>query len=168
MNARVLFILLVIGLLLAVTRRYRKLGIGLSSAMALLLLWLNIHVAPSATTSIHSTSSSSNTSVKELPTAQLQDVQLTGNGAPWRLTGSVQNTSNFALRALTLNIERLDCPAADAKSTDCTLLWRGSRVTRVEVAPMGNGKIDESFYSHDAVPRLSGVARDGITLTAVE
>lgn len=166
MNARVLLILLIISVLLAFSQRYRKVGVGLSVILVVLLLWFSIQPPPPA--QLPTISSSSSSSAIPKPSAQLVTMQLDGAGAPWRLTGTVQNTSAQPIRSVTINIERWDCPTADAARETCVLLWQGTRVVHATVPADTSVKVNDSFYSHDPIARLQGVARDLLTITKAE
>jgi hypothetical protein len=165
MNARVLFILLVIALLLAFSHRYRQLGLGLSGVLLLLLAWSFTHLEHENIQPANTSAGNSSSRSTAVP-AQLSAMKLAGNGAPWQLTGSVQNTGSTAIRALTLSIERVDCAADSVAQADCAVVWRGTHVARIDLAAGASAKLDERFYSHEELPRLQGVARDHITLVA--
>ena len=167
MNVRVLFILLLISMVLAFTPRFRRTGLIAGTLLLTLLLWVNIREAqlpdepePRLTTHADSSSISSTAS----PSANIVVVQLEGRGAPWHLTGSLQNVGTVPIRWLRLAIERYDCPSADAAVSDCSLQWQGEHIVRITVVAGATGKFDESFYSHVAVPATNGVIRDHIVI----
>lgn len=169
MNIRVLFILLVISLLLAFTKRWRMAGLALSAVLASLLLWFTVQQtltvqSPGAAVGVAAPSAASNA---ELP-KPIVSLRLDGNGAPWHLVGSIQNIAGVAIRSVSLNLERFDCPTVDTDVVDCRLLWQGQHDLRIGAPPASSVKIDESFYSHDPVPHLRGVARDRITVIGVQ
>jgi hypothetical protein len=169
MNARVLFLLLAVAILLAFTRRFRKVGLIMSCVLLLMLFWFSARmVNESGSASNTASSSASSAAAIARPAAQLSALKLTGNGAPWQLTGTVQNISASTIHSLTINIQRFDCPNATAPPSDCVLLWQGSHVPRVTLASGASTRLDERFYSHEEIPRLRGVARDQVELTAVD
>jgi hypothetical protein len=167
MNVRVLFILLLVSVLLAFSPRFRRIGLTSCALLVALLLWINIREAqqpdePDQTSSTQSNSRS--TSAPNQPHAKIIVMQLDGRGAPWHLMGSVQNVSDLSIQWVRLNIERYDCPTDLAALTDCSLLWQGEHIARLPIAAGATDKIDESFYSHVAVPLQKGMLRDRITL----
>jgi hypothetical protein len=169
MNARVLFLLLAVAILLACTRRFRKVGLIMASVLLLLLLWFSARVVNESGSVNNATSSSSSSAAAiARPAAQLSALKLAGNGAPWQLTGSVQNISAATIHSLTISIQRFDCPNATAPLSDCVLLWQGSHVPRITLTSGASARLDERFYSHEEIPRLRGVARDQVDLTAVD
>lgn len=167
MNIRVLFILLVLSILLAFIPRYRRPSLIISVVLLLLLAWVGSRMP--TTKEIDVAESTSNvSSISARPAAQFQSITLEGNGAPWRLAGTVQNISTVMMRSLSVNIERFDCPSAETPLSNCTLQWQGVHVLRSDVQPTAIVKVDDSFYSHDPVPRITGIARDRFTITDVE
>lgn len=168
MNARILIILLVVSVLLAFTQRYRKAGLGSSAVLVLLLLWFSIRQPTDELPVDMGTASPPIVPAVAKPVAQLLDMQLDGNGAPWHLSGKVQNSSKVDVRSVNVNIERFDCPAPDALQADCQLLWQGARVLHVNIPVEGSARVDESFYSRTPVSRANGVVRDRITIVAVQ
>ena len=171
MNIRVLFVLLLIGVLLAFTPRFRRVGLVMCVAIAVLLLFITIREAEhpeqdSRPATVQASSSSA--SIASKPRAQLVGIELAGRGSPWYLRGSVENLSDIPIRSLSLNIERYDCPTSSTPQSECSLLWQGLHVVRTSIAARGKNKIDESFYSHVAVPLQNGVIRDQIRITEVE
>lgn len=169
MNIRILFILLVISLLLTLSKRLRTAGLALSAVLGSLLLWFTVQQTLTVQTPEAAVDgvASSAASVTALPIPTI-NLRLDGSGAPWRLIGNIQNTANVALHSVSLNLERFDCPTSDTDLADCMLLWQGQHDLRIGMPALGTAKIEESFYSHGAVPRLSGVARDRITVIGVQ
>ena len=167
MNARFLFILLIISVLMAFSQRHRKVGLSLSVVLTILLLWFAARPPTSKPSPPATSSASSAKSAIVEPTARLSDMHLDGDGAPWHLTGSVQNTSAVTLQSLSVHIERWDCPTSEAAQENCEVLWQGTRILRVNLAAGASVKLKEDFYSHDPVTRLLGVARDRFTVVDV-
>jgi hypothetical protein len=162
MNIRVILILLAISVLLAYTPRWRKVGLCTSAVLVLLLVWFTVKqpVVENQNTRAPTSSASSAAQVSRLaPTVNLR---LDGSGAPWRLSGTIINQSDMPIRSITLQVDRLDCPAAISAEIDCTSVWRGRHTLRMRIAANATVKINESFYSHEPTPRLTGMARDHI------
>lgn len=170
MNARVLFILLVVMLLLAFTRRYRRIGLMGSVVLTLLIAWLGIQttLVSAPPVSQATSASSSVSSAPRIAGLHWLEVQLSGNGAPWHLSGRMQNTSAMTIKAVRLQITRFDCPVIDSPPTDCELIWQGTHTLRMDLPAASTIKVEESFYSHGAAPRVKYMARDAIDITAME
>jgi hypothetical protein len=167
MNVRVLFILLLVSLVLAFTPRFRRVGFTAGALLLVLLVWVNVHEArqPDEVDPVVSEhSSGSSTSIAAVSSANIPTIQLEGRGAPWHLLGSVRNVSSGPIKWLRLSIERYDCPTPDPAISDCSLIWQGEHIVRATIAAGAVSKIDESFYSHVAVPATKGVIRDHIVI----
>jgi hypothetical protein len=170
MNVRVLFILLLISVVLAFTPRFRRIGLIAGTLLLALLLWVNIREAqlpdePDPVRATHADTSSVSSAVSSR--ANIIAVQLVGRGAPWHLTGSVQNVGTTPINWLRLSIERYDCPTVDAPVSDCSLQWQGEHILRATIAAGMTSKFDESFYSHVALPATKGMTRDHIVIVGI-
>lgn len=174
MNARLLFSLLVISVALAFSARFRRVGIALSVIVAALLIWFNVSPTKTshyigATNPLTSSSSTGPVTAGLSPAnVELVDLQLSGNGAPWQLQGKVRNVGSALITMFTLRVTRLDCPSDDAAPNDCTLNWQGEPTLHVRLAAGATQVIDEAVWSHDAVPRLKGVARVNFMMLAAQ
>lgn len=167
MSVRLLFILLIVAVVLAMVPRFRRVGLVLCAVLIACLLWFNVREADSPEPENQPVSVTPAASVNK-PRAQLGEMRLEGRGAPWRLHGSVQNLSATPIRSVRLNIERYDCPTPDVPLTGCAVMWQGVRELRVPMGALATANIDETFYSHVAVPSQTGMSRDQITITAVD
>ncbi len=163
MNIRILLILFVGSLLLAATGRWRVVGSTLSVILAALLIWF-IANQPAANQDSDSPALGPSTVTQMPRIAPVVTLLLDGNGAPWRLSGTIANPRDTPISSITLNVERLDCPLADSAEDDCNVVWRGQHTLRISIAAAKSTRVDDSFYSHETVPRLKGVARDHITV----
>jgi hypothetical protein len=167
MNIRILLILLAVSLILAFTRRWRIVGLVCSVVLAVLLVWFTVQQpGTSEESGVFTGSSSSSSAAQTSRIAPVVTLQLEGNGAPWRVRGSVVNPGDVVIRSITLQVERLDCPLAESIDTDCDVVWQAQHAAH-EYCCHGI-RIDDSFYSHEPVPRLKGVARDRITVVGVQ
>jgi hypothetical protein len=165
MNVRVLLLLLLTSVVLAFMPRFRRIGLSLCVLWIALLLWVNVREAqlpdePEPTRGDHTKPNATSSATQSR--ANIVDMRLEGRGAPWQLTGSVRNDSTSPIAWLRFNIERFDCPAIDSAMSDCRLIWQGEHIARIAITPGASGKLDESFYSHVAVPLQKGVLRDRI------
>lgn len=168
MNIRILLTLLALSLLLAFTRRWRSVGLAASGVLVVLLIWFIVQQPVTNKELATVTGNRSSSVVQTSRIAPEVVLQLDGNGAPWRLLGTIINPSDALIRSITLTVQRLDCPSADSMDTDCDVVWQGQHTLRVNIAAAKSTKVDDSFYSHEPVPRLKGVPRDRITVTGVQ
>ncbi|MGD9841737.1 MAG: hypothetical protein AB7F79_01535 [Steroidobacteraceae bacterium] len=163
MNARVLLILLMITVLLALTKRYRRIGVPLSVVLMGLILWQTVNsVSGSSQAVTDSLSTSSVSSIVTLPASavQLSHMILSGNGAPWRLSGEVTNTATIDIGAVKILITRRTCDTAETELTKCKVLWQGEHTQRIKLAAGASQSFEADDWSHTPVPRQVGVLRD--------
>jgi hypothetical protein len=151
MNARVLLILLMVTVLLALTQRYRRIGMSLSAVLIGLIIWQVMNSVPGTATgsSVASsgTAASSAASVS-VNAVRLSRMQLSGNGAPWRLTGELLNTADPNVSAVKIVIERHACASNETETSNCKLLWQGEHTLRIRLAPSVSQSVDENIWSH--------------------
>ncbi len=91
----------------------------------------------------------------------LENFQLSGGGAPFRLTGTVGNQStNLLLKSLTLDISRRDCYAEALDPSGCTLLWQTRQWIDLAVPPEEARNIAISIWARGDAPRAVGTISD--------
>ena len=171
MNARVLFILLIVTALLAMTQRWRRAGMALSTVLLLLIIWQMFNalpIAPPVTTQAASSATTSMPMLAASESVQLLQAQLTGNGAPWRISGELHNQSAQRIIAVKLHLERRSCTDVNMSDDACNLIWQGDHTLRVTLAASSSQGFEDSVWSHDPVPRATGVIRDRISVAAVQ
>lgn len=176
MNARVLFVLLVMCVALAFTARFRRVGIVLSVVVTLLLIWFSVNPSERSRNDVrHELSRTigapAQRQVESLPldSIELLNPQLNGNGAPWQLSVNARNTTrDHVVTNVTVGIKRFDCPRADTPIAECMLNWQGEPTLHARLEPGATRVVNESFWSHDSVTRLTGVARVEFTVLAVQ
>ncbi len=163
MNIRILFLLLLISALLSLSNRHRKIAALLACASLVLLLWTLFQQSrPLPVKSMAATKSSISSSAQSSIYLPAVSLRLQGNGAPWKLRGEVRNDAEKTLQVIRLRITRLSCPTADSVNSVCTPLWSGTHDLRINLPANTTRQVDESFYSHDAVIRATGIVRDNI------
>jgi len=98
---------------------------------------------------------------------EVDDLRLTGSGAPFELHGTIRNANQaMRLQTLTLRIIRRDCFEGALDPSGCVVIWQDQHWTRVDVAPRGERKFASSFYAHTTVPRGRGAIKDEFKLIA--
>lgn len=92
---------------------------------------------------------------------ELQNMQLSGGGAPFRLTGRVGNRStDLVLKSLMLDIARSDCHEGALEESGCTLFWQTRQWIDLSVPPEEERNIAVSIWARGDAPRAIGEARD--------
>jgi hypothetical protein len=102
-----------------------------------------------------------------LDAIKVQELQLTGSGAPFELRGTIQNSSeDTRVRSLTLGIVRRDCFEGAIDPSGCAVIWKDQHWLSVNVPAQSERKFASSFYAHTTVPRARGTIKDEFKLVA--
>ena len=168
MNARALLLLLLLTVALALTPRYRREGLILSTVLIVLMGWqLWAPTASNLRTPQASVASTPSQAVA-LPTEQIQLTSpvLTGDGAPWRLAGVLTNHAKVMVREVKLSIVRRSCSLPDQAFDQCLLVWQGEHTLQIKIPTGTTQSFEASVWSHDSVPKPAGVVRDQIQVVA--
>ena len=168
MNARALLLLLMLTVALALTPRYRREGLILSAVLIVLMGWqLWVPTASNLRTPQASVASTPSQAVA-LPTEQIQLTSpvLTGDGAPWRLAGTLTNHAQSMLREVRLLIVRRSCSLPDQAFDQCLLVWQGEHTLQIKIPTGATQSFEVSVWSHDSVPKPVGLVRDQIQVVA--
>jgi hypothetical protein len=166
MNVRVLIAFLLVSVVLAFLPRTRRIGLALTALCMALLVWVNIHEARQPDEPEPSIAKRSELPMPVATPSRINfiSVQLSGRGAPWLLSGQLHNTGDVAIKWLRIHIERYDCPTVEAAVSECNSMWQGDHTARLAIPAGASVKVEESFYSHVAVPLVKGVTRDRIAI----
>ena len=170
MNARALLFLLIITMLLALTRRYRRVGVSLGVVLVALIFWQTLSSvsgpAP-AVTDAPKNSSGLSAVVIPLDSLSLSHMELKGTGAPWHLSGEVTNSGSVAVNAVKLLLIRRSCSSATTDSGECKILWQGEHTLRVSLPAGASQSFEESVWSHTPVATPAGVIRDSFQIVEI-
>lgn len=97
----------------------------------------------------------------------LDELRLSGGGAPFELRGEITNGSSDAqLRAFTIQIVRKDCYAGALDPSGCATLWQTRQWIRVTVPPEQTRLFAASIWAHSTVPRPRGTLEDEFTIVS--
>lgn len=163
MNARTLLILLLVTLVLVFIPRYRRIGIALSVPLLLLVIWQSLSsLADSSTVQLPQATHQAAPQITQVPVEmlRLEQAELTGTGAPWRLTAVLVNASDMTVNAVELKIERFSCTTATTAFEQCALVWQGRQNLLIKLEPGQRNAIDIPMWSHNPVRLPKGVVRD--------
>jgi hypothetical protein len=98
---------------------------------------------------------------------KVEELKLTGSGAPFELRGVIQNSSTATrLRSITLQIVRRDCFEGALDPSGCIVIWRDQHWVQADVPPQGERRFAGSFYAHTNVPRPRGTLKDEFRVIA--
>ena len=169
MNVRWLLLFLLFAVLLSFKQRWRHVGFSLIAVLVLLLIVLQFRstqnqvVIPSRPTVSVSRSLTSIDSTS----VELQNWVISGNGAPWRLQGLLVNHAQREIKAVTLQLERLDCPKEATLAANCSVVLRDTHTLRMTLPAGQQRQVDESIWSHNTPPRVRYQARDSVKIVSV-
>jgi hypothetical protein len=97
----------------------------------------------------------------------VDQLSMSGSGAPFDLRGSIRNASPEArLRSLTLRIVRRDCYEGAVDPSGCVVIWQDQHWLQVDVPAQSEREFSTSFYAHTTVPRARGTVRDEFKVVA--
>lgn len=160
-------------ILVVLVPRYRKWGLVLAGVFAVVLLWamqrsnVDVGVAPNKTTAAKTATLSAITALP-LEIVQVDNLRLTGNGAPWRFTGRLINISQqYQISSANFDITRDDCYAGAGSPSGCLTVWRGKQTVAIVIPPQQARDFNIEIWLHGSALRLKGSPQDQFKLTAL-
>lgn len=93
-------------------------------------------------------------------------LQLTGGGAPFELSGRIDNQSQALLKSVTLLVTRRDCFEGALDPTGCVILWQDKHWMPVTVPPQQARDFSSSVWMRGAAPRARGTLKDSFEVVA--
>jgi hypothetical protein len=97
---------------------------------------------------------------------QVDELKLSGGGAPFELQGRIENRSDALLKSVTLLVARRDCYEGALDPTGCVVLWQDRHWIPVAIPPGQSREFSSSIWMRGAAPRPRGVAKDSFTVVA--
>lgn len=92
---------------------------------------------------------------------EIEGLELSGGGAPFRLSGRIGNRStSLLLKSIMLDITRRDCHAQSLDPSGCALLWHGRHWIELSVPPQEAREFAVSIWARGDAPRALGTVRD--------
>lgn len=140
--------------------------------LAGLLVWglaQRLAMRPGPETGERGKPSSPATAIEVMPLESLKvdELQLSGGGAPFELRGVVANQSaQMRLRSITLQITRRDCFEGAIDPSGCAVVWQDRHWVQLDVAPNTERRFLSSFYAHTGVPTARGTLKTEFKLLA--
>jgi hypothetical protein len=96
----------------------------------------------------------------------VENLQLTGGGAPFELSGQVVNKSDALLRTVTVLVTRRDCYEGALDPSGCVVLWQDRHWLPLSVPPEQTREFSASVWMHGAAPRPRGTLKDSFEIVA--
>lgn len=98
---------------------------------------------------------------------ELNEIALTGAGAPFKLSGRVTNNSaHMRLKSFMLDITRHDCYEGALDPSGCVVRWHSRQWVEVGVPPQEARDFVTSIWERGDVTRVQGKARDEFKIIA--
>lgn len=102
-----------------------------------------------------------------LDSLKVDDLKLTGGGAPFELRGTVENLSDDTrVRSFTIRIVRRDCYEGALDPSGCAVVWQDQHWISLSVPAQSQRNFASSFYARTPVSRVRGTLRDEFKLVA--
>lgn len=96
----------------------------------------------------------------------VEDLQLTGGGAPFELRGRIENRSDALLKSVTLLVTRRDCYEGALDPSGCAVLWQDPHWISIAIPPGQSREFSSSVWMRGAAPRPRGAVKDSSTVVA--
>jgi hypothetical protein len=94
------------------------------------------------------------------------DLQLSGGGAPFELSGRIENKSEALLRSVTMLVTRRDCYEGALDPSGCIVLWQDRHWMPLSVPPAQTRDFSISVWMRGAAPRARGTLKDSFEVVA--
>lgn len=96
----------------------------------------------------------------------IESLQLTGGGAPFELSGRIENKSDALLRSVTVLVTRRDCYQGALDPSGCVVLWQDKQWVPLSVPPEQTRDFSTSVWMHGEAPRARGTLKDSFEIVA--
>ena len=155
--------------------RLRLAGIAGLVILATLLAWAMVQqrmrapdpASPSLPQRGQPTSPAAQLSTVPLDAVAIEELQMTGGGAPFELRGRVVNRSaDMQLKSVTIRLTRRDCYEGALDPTGCVVLWQDRHWMPLVVPPLQSREFANSIWMRGSAPRPRGEIQDSFELVA--
>ena len=108
------------------------------------------------------------TALQAIPLDEIvvDDLQLTGGGAPFQLRGRIENNSDALLKSVTILVIRRDCYEGALDPSGCTVLWQDRQWLSIAILPGQTREFSSSIWMRGAANRGRGTAKDSFEVVA--
>jgi hypothetical protein len=97
----------------------------------------------------------------------VENLRLSGGGAPFELRGRiVNNSSDIMLRSVTIRLIRRDCYEGALDPSGCAKLWQDDHWIAITLAAKESRDFVEVIWMHGNAPRARGTLQDTFELLA--
>jgi len=95
----------------------------------------------------------------------VDNLELTGSGAPYQLRGRIENRSDALLKSVTILITRRDCYEGALDPSGCALLWQDRHWLSLSIPPQQSRDFSNSIW-RGSVPKGRGTSKDSFDVIA--
>lgn len=97
----------------------------------------------------------------------VDNLQMTGGGAPFELRGRIENKSDVLLKSITLQVTRRDCYQGALDPTGCAVLWQDRHWISIAIPPGQARDFSSSVWMRGAAaPGVRGTVKDSFEVVA--
>lgn len=96
----------------------------------------------------------------------VENLQMTGGGAPFELRGRIENKSDVLLKSITLLVTRRDCYEGALDPSGCTVLWQDRHWISIAIPPGQARDFSSSIWMRGAAPGVRGTVKDWFEVVA--
>ena len=96
----------------------------------------------------------------------VENMQMTGGGAPFELRGRIENKSAVLLKSTTLLVTRRDCYEGALDPTGCVVLWQDRHWISLAIPPGQARDFSSSVWMRGAAPGVRGTVKDSFAVVA--
>lgn len=96
----------------------------------------------------------------------VDNLQMTGGGAPFELHGRIENKSDALLKSVTLLVTRRDCYAGALDPSGCAVLWQDRHWISIAIPPGQARDFSSSVWMRGAAPGVRGKVQDSFEVVA--
>ncbi len=97
---------------------------------------------------------------------QMDNVKMSGGGAPFELRGRIENRSDALLKSVTLLVTRRDCFEGALDPSGCTVLWQDKHWISIAIPPGEARDFSSSVWMRGAAPGARGTIKDSFEVVA--
>lgn len=97
---------------------------------------------------------------------QVENLKMTGGGAPFELSGRIENRSDARLKSITLLVTRQDCYEGALDPSGCAVLWQDKHWISIAIPPGEARDFSSQVWMRGAAPRTRGTVKDSFTVVA--
>lgn len=96
----------------------------------------------------------------------VDNLRLTGGGAPFVLSGRIENKSDVLLKSVTVLVTRRDCYDGALDPSGCAVMWQDRHWLSLSIPPEQTREFTISVWMRGAAPRARGAIKDSFEVVA--